>query len=274
MALHDRITALAQAIGADIKVLQAGSGPSGLTVLTADTSYYVSPTGNDTNNGLSAITPFKSIGRAITVLRTTVFFAGYRATINLAAGTYPENVVIAHAPGPIVIQGPSSAVIAPATGAAVRMSFSDVSLKGVTIGGGGCDYGVWVETGGLVTADSVVVAASGIFHYIAIKGGVLRIVGTSTIAGKTVYHIGVYDNGVVHYSPTTVTFTAAHTMSIFAQAGRGGIFNAGDAPSISFVGAPATGCKKYDQYISGGLWLGGKVLPGSVAGTATPGTAG
>ena len=58
---------------------------------TKDLTFYVSTTGNDTNDGLTALTPFKTIEKALSLIPTVV---DHTVTINLADGVYAENVVI------------------------------------------------------------------------------------------------------------------------------------------------------------------------------------
>lgn len=70
-------------------------------------TYYVSPTGNDSNNGTSRLTPFKTITKAISVVKP-----GYE--IRVLPGTYKEALTIsskkASQSAPIRIIGDSSSV--------------------------------------------------------------------------------------------------------------------------------------------------------------------
>lgn len=58
---------------------------------TADITYYVSTTGNDTNDGLTSGTAFRTIQHAIDILPQVI---NHTATIYTASGTYNENVSI------------------------------------------------------------------------------------------------------------------------------------------------------------------------------------
>ena len=70
---------------ADLLSLPSGAqaGPN-LAVLSAGSSYYVSPTGNDSNPGTEA-QPFRTIGKAATVVQPG-------STVYIKAGTYREQV--------------------------------------------------------------------------------------------------------------------------------------------------------------------------------------
>lgn len=57
------------------------------TTLSANLTYYVSPTGDDTNDGASTTTAFKSIEKAVNVA-SAIDLNGYGITIKLLDGTY------------------------------------------------------------------------------------------------------------------------------------------------------------------------------------------
>ncbi|MFH5182945.1 hypothetical protein ACHHV8_10105 [Paenibacillus sp. TAB 01] len=94
---------------------------------TADTTYYVSVEGDDTNDGLSAGTPFKTITKAVSMIPQV---CNHLYTINLADGTYSE----------------------------------DVTITGV-VGGGTIDI-----TGNITTPDSVVINSIMVKHCVPILG--------------------------------------------------------------------------------------------------------
>lgn len=58
---------------------------------TAGLIYYISPTGNDSNDGLTSAAPLKTIMSAVSKIPQLV---NHAVTINIAAGTYPENVTL------------------------------------------------------------------------------------------------------------------------------------------------------------------------------------
>src|SRR5690349_13363389 len=70
----------------------------------AGTTYFVSPTGADTNSGTTATVPFKTIQKALNLAQPGT-------TINLAPGTYTEALatkVDGTAAAPITIKGPET----------------------------------------------------------------------------------------------------------------------------------------------------------------------
>lgn len=58
---------------------------------TAPITYYVSPTGSNTNNGLSVVTPFATVAYALSKLPK---YINHTVTINFATGTYTEPRII------------------------------------------------------------------------------------------------------------------------------------------------------------------------------------
>ena len=92
--------------------------------VAAATTYYVTTGGNDSDNGSSG-SPWLTIQHAID---DTGVLTG--DTINVAAGTYTENVVVDKA---LTLQGATGATIAPTTGIAVEIQASTVTVDGFTI---------------------------------------------------------------------------------------------------------------------------------------------
>lgn len=73
------------ASGSDLPFTAGGAYNLGLA---ADVNYYVAPNGSDSNDGLSASTPFATIQKAIDMIPSNL--NGRTATIHLANGTYSE----------------------------------------------------------------------------------------------------------------------------------------------------------------------------------------
>lgn len=71
---------------------------AGFEIVTASRTYYVDPTGSDSNDGLTALTPFATIQHAVDVVMQTLnqqlFGFTDLITIQLADGTYDENLVL------------------------------------------------------------------------------------------------------------------------------------------------------------------------------------
>ncbi|QNE79553.1 DUF1565 domain-containing protein [Streptomyces finlayi] len=88
------------------------------------TAYYVSPSGSDAHAGTSAGAPFATIQKAMDVAPTG-------AVVNLAAGTYRQDVVTRRAG--VTLTGPSNAVVKGAGGP--RIIQDSTTLSGFTVDG-------------------------------------------------------------------------------------------------------------------------------------------
>ncbi|WP_327174385.1 DUF1565 domain-containing protein [Streptomyces sp. NBC_01335] len=91
------------------------------------TAYYVSPSGSDANSGTSAGSPFATIQKAVDL-------APAGAVVNLAAGTYLQDVVTARAG--VTITGPSNAVVKGAGDSRIiQVRHDSTTLSGFTVDG-------------------------------------------------------------------------------------------------------------------------------------------
>ena len=90
--LHQQIDTLITDQEARLTVLE--SAGTGLNVLTADTTFYVDPsTGDDSNDGLTPGAAFLTINGALSAISTGYHLNGNRVIIQLADGTYTEEVL-------------------------------------------------------------------------------------------------------------------------------------------------------------------------------------
>ena len=78
--------------------------------LTKNVTLYVSPSGNDTTGNGTSTAPYKTINKALSTIPKCL--GGFTATVNVAAGTYNENVTIQHfGNGNIAITGVDGAAV-------------------------------------------------------------------------------------------------------------------------------------------------------------------
>lgn len=95
-------------------------------------SYFVSPSGSDSNNGTSPSAPFRSIQKAVDLAQPG-------DTITLASGTYMQDVLSKRdgtAGAPITIKGPANAIVKGAGKARIfELNHDYITLDGFTIDG-------------------------------------------------------------------------------------------------------------------------------------------
>ena len=78
--------------------------------LTANTSFYVSPSGNNNNDGLTAETAWKTIAYTINYVAANYNMSNFTATIQLASGIYTEKISLTKynsTTGAIILNGES-----------------------------------------------------------------------------------------------------------------------------------------------------------------------
>lgn len=77
---------------------QVGAAATGITVATGNITWYVSPTGSDSNNGLTTGTAFATLQHAVNVAVNVNFQNLYQPTIQILDGNYTGNAAGANIP--------------------------------------------------------------------------------------------------------------------------------------------------------------------------------
>ncbi|MEE1740415.1 right-handed parallel beta-helix repeat-containing protein [Streptomyces sp. BE147] len=117
-------TTLAAALAAGVAPFAL---PSPAAAAEAASAYYVSPSGSDSNAGTSAGAPLATIQKAVDLAPTG-------AVVNLAAGTYKQDVITKRAG--VTITGPSNAVVKGAGDARIiQVQHDSTTLSGFTVDG-------------------------------------------------------------------------------------------------------------------------------------------
>lgn len=273
----------AGAYGLGIKYQLAGGGgtSSGREVLTANRTYFVATTGSDTNDGLTAGTPFATIQKAIDVA-CALDLSIFNVTIQVADGTYAAVTLKPYVGrGPITIVGnsttPNNVVINNASGNAISSAAMcgnwQIQFLKLTAGG----INIQAAAGSNITLTGVNHGTCGNYHMRALSGGQITIATSGyEISGGALRHLFAYLGGMITYNgPQTVTVVGTPNFSqqCAYAADNGAIqFNGG----VAFTGA-ATGQRYLAQangVIDTSASSGGSTtfFPGSVAGaTATGG---
>ena len=271
-------TKISQATG-DARYLQMSNAR---IKLSANTTFYVSTTGSDSNTGLAVGSPWQTIQKAINTLAANYDLSGYTATIQLADGTYSQNPSVTSpwtggGSGSVIINGnastPSNVVISLSSSYGLNAlytgcGFTVQNLK-LTNSVGNCltaNIGATIIGGvGLVFG----AAATGAQISAQYNGQIIMLYGY-TINGSASSHLNAFAGGAISLAnSTTVTVSGTPAFSAqFALATTGDI----QAFGITFSGA-ATGTRYLANAngvinTSGG---GATYLPGSVAGSVVNG---
>lgn len=166
--------------------------------LTAATSYYVTGSGNDNNDGLSITSPFKTIAKAISTAQS-IDTKTYNVTIYIYPGLYYENISITGrvvGAGTITMMGidPTSASLTIISGsngssAIIVSDNSTVFIRDLTLTNGtGNTAPVLRSTyGGNLTIQGGIIFSSSYAHIWPDNFGMIRITGL--YSGAVPYHV-------------------------------------------------------------------------------------
>jgi hypothetical protein len=242
--------------------------------LTAPRTYYVSTTGNDTNNGLSAGTTFATIQKAVDVA-SSLDNGGFSITIQVvdtgSLTTYTGAVTLKSfvGSGTITIQGnsttPSNVLINTAgtafTATSVLGVYSVKDLKITTSAG----HGLYSSNGSILQFGNINFGSVAGCHIATAGAGKITCLSSYTVSGGAGQHYLVTGQGYIEVFGVTVTITGTPAFAPFAYADTMGFLL---AVSITFSGA-ATGTRytaNTNSLISTS-GSGATYFPGNVAGT-------
>lgn len=250
-------------------------------ILTGAQTFYVDVTnGNDANDGLATGTgrAVKTIQQALLNIQKLVDLNGNNPTVQLAAGTYPENFALlgAFTGGPeVTILGdnttPSNVVWKPAANATAfhARDGAIVQITGVQFDGtnSGCT-GIESSQFAVVDLTNIWFTAftSGIVMQSDDGGKINLVAGTFKFSGNFIY--GIYINGGSFHVPAGITFNLpnALTFTQFVFAYRGSMSCDG---AITMTGTGAAGGStgaKYSINFNATCLANGTTFPGATAG--------
>lgn len=202
-------------------------------------NFYVSPSGDDTHDGLTPGTAVKTIARAASLLYTTVDCQNAMPTINLAAGTYTETVTLQ---GQLTgfnfvrIQGAGSGVTTWKPGAGGScLIFGDnaeVQLRAMTLDNtGGANDCSGISGHQIFVVDVLDDMVFGTFpgsvsaHINADAGGFINLPADYTIAGRAAWHINFGIGTVVTQAAAVghnIVFSGTFTIDVMYRSVLGG----------------------------------------------------
>ncbi len=253
-------------------------------ILTGTTNFYVSPSGNNANDGLSSSTPWQTVQYAASYMRDKVDLSGYHGIVNLAAGTYAENVAVCGSvmggiqffikgdettPGNVIVGTGGNA-----PGIYTR-DFGVVTVSGVRILGGvqATQCGV-VDIGksGSSTPTVEFGQATGGVHLNAGDSGYINVIGPYAIVGDAYYHASGNTFGRVNLGGQAVTLPGSRTFYAFINSSFYGQIVANGAETYSGAGA-GTGSTGYKYQVAqlGILVHNNVTFPGSGTFLQNPG---
>lgn len=244
--------------------------------LQQNRTYYVSPIGSDSNDGLCSGQAFQTIQQAIDVASIQIN-NGYNITIQLANGTYTTGAVLkrCNGPGVITIQGnstyPDSVLVYP-NGYAFYSEYRGVKwiVKDLKVQTSGTteNASIFAE-GGFIEIQSVNFGICAGDQIRAERGGRIRVSRNYTISGGGSRHVFVRFGGEIELQYLTVTLSGTPNFFVFVEASSAA---SGAFYSLTFIGS-ATG-PRYRAEVNGVISTfggGANYFPGNAAGTIASG---
>lgn len=275
--------------GTNFQIIGAQATP----LLAAPMIYYISPTGNDANDGLTSLTAFRTINKVVSEI-IKFNLNGYQVTVYAANGSYaPGQLIALNGSGSVFFVGnsssPSQVVINGAlspsgggyalfcTGAGYHVSGFTFTTPGPTTGNVGA--GIWLGSQGamaLYDSNFAACGAAGVpsSWWIANDGGYIALVGNINISGGTDVGFGAIVNGQIRTATPnkpTLSISAPVTVGVFALAAASGVDDNGWASITGY--ANVTG-QKYSAGANGVVNVNGAgpaYLPGTIAGVTSTG---
>jgi hypothetical protein len=246
-------------------------------LLTAARTYYVATTGSDSNNGLSASTPFLTIQKAINTV-CSLDMGVYQVTIQVADGTYTSTSVGNNYIGalPPIIQGntttPANCIISTTSNDCfVVNQITAWTINGFTLKTTTSGSGLNAQNGGIINFQNIVFGPCATAHINAQYSGIINCQSNYTITGASPIHWRVLESGVVEGLPNktiTITGTPAFSLAFLYMRCAGVIV----VNSTTFTGS-ATGVR-YNLNLNSACFVNGAAttyLPGDTAGTTATG---
>lgn len=251
----------------DVAVLSGKiTGPSGVAAV----AYFVTPTGNDSNTGLTGAPCLTLQGAWNKAMLANNGSGG--VTINVADGTYTAPLLISGAwagAGPITIVGnnstPANVLLSVTSANGIQVKNANITISGMeirTTTAGDC---LLAYDGGEISFSTMRFGACAGSHLTAQFGGRIHGIGSYTISGSAVSHLHAFARGYISLVGLTVTLTGTPAFSAYfagvadASMGMSGVTFSGAATGKRFL---SHDCGRID---TGGLGISG--LPGSIAGT-------
>jgi hypothetical protein len=247
-------------------------GAAGRELLTGNRTYYVATTGNDSNDGLTAGTPFLTIQKAFDTIVQKLDVAGYTVIIQVSNGTYTAGVSLGawSGGGAITFQGntstPASCTINVSGGTCfygAGILPGIVTVNGFKLIG---SYGIRIDAPGQIQYLNVQFGACTSWQVCAQNAGASVVMnGPAEIVGGAACHAVAQRNAMILMNPYQLTVTGNPAFSAyFFQATQLGIIRCTSGMTIS---GTATGVK-YNASANGVVSMQGQTVPGSTT-TAT-----
>ncbi|OOO15663.1 hypothetical protein [Agrobacterium pusense] len=242
-------------------------------------NFYVSPTGSNSNDGLSAAQPWATLQFAWDTIRDRFDLNGKIATVNLAAGVHTSGLiargqVLGNAgQASVTFLGnladlTSVSVTPPASAAFAASSGASFTVRGINLAGKGPSIGDYqgcalLCQSGDISFGNVRFSSSDVAHIYA-QNGVALAIGPMTIVNSAPAAFWAAGGGTIQLAAQNVNHVNSFAYTDYARAAFGSI----QAGGATFTGATQTG-RRYSATTSALISTSGggaNFFPGNTAG--------
>lgn len=247
---------------------------TGRKVLAGNTTYYVRTDGSDANTGLSnsAGGAFRTIQKAVNEV-SAIDPTGYVVTIQVADGTYAEDVVLANTLGDLVtIVGNTGSPANVVTGSFSKSGPGNIwKIRGFKFTAASNTRAIFAEEGAFIQFESCDFGSGYTYHIECILGGGIQATGNYSISAGASAHVSVRGNSRFRCQSLTITLTGTPA---FGSSSSFGYLEARYGATVfinsnTFSGS-ATG-RRYYVDLNAVVQSGAATLPGNSAGTTATG---
>ena len=274
----------------------ATGGGGVIDVTTGDRDYYINPTtGNDSNDGKTAGTAWKTLQYAYNFVQRNIDLAGYRVTFHCADGTYATGVVGVGicrgqaGPAAVTFQGnsaspanclvsiPSGACFGASSGAKMTINGFKVQVAGnysaaVTAQGAGSEFTLGPMEYGNVGPQGT---SNTDMHVVAGDGAHINMVSSYAISGGSAAHVVATANGSINCIGLSITISNNPYFNVsFANAQENGTLFVNDILNhVNTYSGTAQGMR-YSVNNNGVIFAygaGPNYLPGTIGGVVSTG---
>lgn len=268
-------------VNGNLELMSGGGSSGGRIVLTANTDFYISTTGSNSNDGLTSGTPWLTFGHAWNVLTQNYDLAGFTATVHVADGTYTTggtfSGVTTIGSGQIIFQsasGTASACIvnvssgnAFTTSRGAAVTLNNMTLLSTT------GAALFIGSKSSLDFSGIIFGTCGTYHIFVDEQARVNLAGNYSVSGGAQNHWNAQSGSEIHLGTSSITITLTGTPAFsnaFARAANLGFVVLNSLPTFS---GSATG-SRYNATYGGVINTGSgnaNFLPGNSAGSVTPG---
>lgn len=244
--------------------------------LTQDTTFYVSPAGDDVNDGLAIDRPKRTLQAAWNDIRSNYDARGFQVKLKLADGTYTEGLRMSgNLVGALCLQiegnptAPFYTMIKPASGNAIWAEDGALlSVKNIGVGGGG--YGFFARQHAIIDVERIVFDACGTALFADTQCHI-NSMGGHWIIGD-MYSFVTADRASTVRLYGTSNIMKPVNIGYFVLSYRGSLVEFEDSPACGWSSLPYVTGLKYVVYRGGAFEANGKAMPGTEPGVNSGGS--